>query len=75
MAGSIICKGLAQDGQKVIPYHQNNQSKKGWGYGSSGRVPALQVQYPVPQKYMHAYIDKYILDQLSSAQQLKRMLS
>jgi hypothetical protein len=30
---------LGQTGQNVRLYFQNNQSKKGWGHGTGGRVP------------------------------------
>jgi hypothetical protein len=46
---SIMVQG--QPGQIVHkPSSQNNQSKMDWRCGSSSRVPALQVQTPVPPK-------------------------
>jgi hypothetical protein len=33
-------------GQKARPCLQNNQGKKGWRCGSSGKVPAKQAQSP-----------------------------
>jgi hypothetical protein len=32
-----------QVGKKVRPYLKNNQSKKGWEYDSSSRMPAWQI--------------------------------
>jgi hypothetical protein len=52
-------RGPGQPGQKVRTYLQNNQSKKSWRHGSSGRAPAYlaqsQVQTPVQEKKKKKY--------------------
>jgi hypothetical protein len=47
-AGSISrrIRVQARQGTHVRPHSKNQQSKKGWGHGSSGRAPAWQVQDP-----------------------------
>lgn len=49
------CKQEAQSpdwpGQKVRSHLKNSREKKGWRYGWSSRVPAYQVQTPLPSKY------------------------
>jgi hypothetical protein len=46
---------LVQSGQKVSPYLQNNQSKKGWRCGSRGRAPAYNMIFICRESH-HAFI-------------------
>jgi hypothetical protein len=49
----VIRRIQSRPGQKARPYFQNNQGKKGWKYGSSGRAPAYQVQTPELKPQYH----------------------